>query len=437
MPLRILFCFIAALLFAPNIDASAQERELVKLVVLSRHGVRSPTQSDKVLEMWSQKPWPEWPVAKGELTPRGARLVSAMWANLKPYLAENGALPENACPRQADIYVRADVDERDKATAAAILAGLAPDCKLGFVASSDKIDPLFHPVKAGLYKYDPIPAATSVLAMTHGGLGSLQDEFAGALAVIDGVAGSPNPSLCSRFALMPKCQIADLPTAISISADGANIRIVGALGVASSLAEIFLLEYGQWPDSPAGWGEVNARVLGQILPVHSKVFDIVNRAPVVSWANGASLLREMTAALMGEHYDPRVNEAKIAMFVGHDTNIANVGGLLDFYWQASGYPPNGIPPASALFLELWRAGDSLEVVASFYSQSPDALHAPFNDSEANLKEHAPRATHVFSGQSYSPAAMGATAFVDKVNQITSGAPQAPAQKPPYEYAKAE
>ena len=55
------------------------DAKLLKMVVLSRHGVRSPTQSSETLESWSRKDWPEWPVKRGELTPRGAKLVTAMW----------------------------------------------------------------------------------------------------------------------------------------------------------------------------------------------------------------------------------------------------------------------------------------------------------------------------------------------------------------------
>lgn len=410
------------------------ESELLKVVVLSRHGVRAPTQDAKVLSMWSQKTWPAWPVERGDLTPRGARLVTAMWGNLGEMFRKNGVLPMEGCPNGASIYVRADVDERTKATAAAILKGLAPDCRLPYAVSKDRIDPLFHPVKAGLYRYDAIPAATDVLLMTHGGLERLQDELAGAVAVLGQINGPPSSRLCSRFALMPKCELEDLPNAVSVSADGTNIRLVGGLGIASSLAEIFLLEYGEWPGEAAGWGQVDARVLGQILPIHSKIFDIVNRAPVVAWANGSSLLSEMSAALLGRHYDAAVNEAKLVIFVGHDTNIANVGGLLGLYWDSTGYPPNGIPPASALFLELWQREDKKEIVARFYSQPPKAIHAAFDDG-SGLAAHAPDSVPVTQDEDGPPVGYNPDAFANLVTSRIAGAPLAPAQKPVLEYGE--
>ena len=56
-------------------DLGGGDAKLLKMVVLSRHGVRSPTQSSETLESWSRKDWPEWPVKRGGLTPRGAKLV--------------------------------------------------------------------------------------------------------------------------------------------------------------------------------------------------------------------------------------------------------------------------------------------------------------------------------------------------------------------------
>lgn len=432
--LQLLLIFLLFVPFVPEVEAG---EELLKIVVLSRHGVRAPTQSERVLSMWSEKPWPAWPVARGELTPRGARLITAMWADLKERMIGQGVLPEEGCPNQAAVYVRADTDERTRATARAMLAGLAPKCNLGFAVSSHAIDPLFHPVRAGLYRYEAIPAATNVLKMTNGGLGRLQEEVSGSLALIGQISGPPSPTLCSRFALMPKCQLEDLPTAISISPDGSNIRIVGGLGVASSLAEIFLLEYGEWPGVPAGWGGVDARILSEIMPLHSRVFDVVNRAPLVAWANGSSLLVEMTAALFGRHHDPRVNEARLVLFVGHDTNVANVGGLLNFYWQARGYPPNGIPPGGALFLELWRRDGKKEVAARFYSQPPKSLHEPFSsDGELDLASYAPNAGAV-TDEAGAQIRMDAQAFEATVQRMTEGAPIAPAQTPAFEYAKVD
>ena len=61
------------------LQAIPHTEELLNVVVVSRHGVRSPTQSAEKLHGWSDKKWPAWPVAPGLLTSRGFYLVKATW----------------------------------------------------------------------------------------------------------------------------------------------------------------------------------------------------------------------------------------------------------------------------------------------------------------------------------------------------------------------
>ncbi|WP_022655595.1 histidine-type phosphatase [uncultured Desulfovibrio sp.] len=466
--MRTLYLFFFSLVCAvfmasPAGSAVADDgARLLKIVALSRHGVRSPTQELETLSLWSERPWPHWPVECGHLTPRGARLVGAMWTDLRGVLLNYGLLPDAACPPPGAIFVRADTDQRARATARALLNGLAPDCTQGYAAADAKPDPLFHPVKAGLYAFDPAAAAMNVLGMAGGDLARLQEDLAGPLALIDQLIAPPSPDLCSRFDLPLRCRLSDIPPSVSVSPEGRSVDLTGGLGIASSLAEIFLLEYGQWPGSPAGWGQVDGATLNQMLSVHSRVFNVVNRAPLVAWARGSSLLTEMSAALTGTHYDQRLNAASLVVFVGHDTNVAHLGALLGVNWRAKGYPPNYIPPAGVLFLELWGRGDRREVRARFYAQPPEVLHAPFAEekipfpgvphrredvtgpaqsqdvrsgflaregSSADPRLHAPAAAEVSAPPVVGAARFELADFQQLVREKTAGAPLAPQQVP--------
>lgn len=442
LPALLLVCLalVALLVPAGPLPASAaDDGKLVKVVVLSRHGVRAPTQKHKTLEEWSERVWPVWPVKRGWLTPRGAELVTAMWGTVGEQFRKDGILPPNLCQRPADVFVRADTDERTRATARALLDALAPDCRLGYAVSTDAIDPLFHPVKAGLYTFDPIGAATDILSMTDGGLGQLQDDLATPLALIGRLSAPVSPGLCGKFNLPQDCALSDLPNAVSVSADGRDVGITGSLAIASSLAEIFLLEYGEWPGVAAGWGQVTAPTLRQVLPVHARVFDVVNRAPLVAWARGSSLLSEMGAALLGTHYDERCNKAALVVFVGHDTNIANLGALLGVNWQLPEYPLNSIPPAAALMLELWEKNGQREVRVNLLAQPMSALHTPIAGkgllSPADLASHAPAEAAVSAPPVVGSARFPLEEFRGRIAEATAGAPIAPRQVPPLDSAR--
>lgn len=399
--------------------------------------MRSPTQDAKILNSWTGKTWPHWPVAKGDLTDRGAALVEAMWKNMRGRFSEYGLLPSEVCPKPDLIYVRADVDERTKATARAILNGLAANCRLGFaVLPNAAVDPLFHPVKAGLYNFNPIECATDVLAMTHGGLSALQERLSARMALLANILGPPDNALCTRFAMIRNCSLGDLPNAISISPNGEDIRLIGSLSIGSSAAEIFLLEYAQWPDNLAGWGLVNEKILQDILPIHSTVFDVVNRAPVVAWAKGSALLSEIASALEENHADQRVNEARVVIFVGHDTNIANIGSLLKAGWQGRDYPQNGIPPASALAFELWEVDGRQEVVAKFYAQTLKTLHTSLQVKEKNNMDlFAPAENRVYDMENGVEMRIALNELLKQVQEATAGAPIPPQATPPLDFAK--
>lgn len=412
------------------------ESKLLKIVVLSRHGVRAPTQHKKILETWSQKEWPEWPVKPGYLTPRGESLVTAMWQNLYDDIGKTGLLPQGMCPPPGSVYVRADVDQRTKATAIAILNGIGYNCKLGYAVLDAEIDPLFHPVKAGYFHFNPIATATDILAQTDGGLDNLESELSTPLQTIGAISGTLSPEVCKRFTMLPNCELTDLPNVISVSSYGNNIKLLGSLDIGSSLAEIFLLEYAEWPDIDAGWGQVNLNVLQQILPVHAKVFDVVNRAPIVAWAKGSALLRDINAVLSDNHSNKDINDAKLVIYVGHDTNLANIGQLLNLNWHPEGYAQNENPPAGALVFELWETKGSRQVVVRFYAQTPNVLHKKFAQSVISMNpEYAPSAVPVSSPPIIGEAKFSISDFNRITKEVTQGSPAIPFSNPPLTFSR--
>ena len=114
---------------APHALASAKSDTLVKVVILSRHGVRSPIPSQAELETWTASPWPVWNCAtppsvkvcdSGQLTPRGFTLAKKMGTYYRAYLEE--FLPPDRCPTANELYLWADRTERTEQTGRALLS---------------------------------------------------------------------------------------------------------------------------------------------------------------------------------------------------------------------------------------------------------------------------------------------------------------------------
>src|SRR4051812_10826352 len=120
---------------APVGNATAADGGILKVVILSRHGVRSPLVKPDDLAKWRPQgavpPWPKWlcPDEKhvcdpGELTPHGAELAEKMGVYYRSHYPPFSA----SCPDRDEVYFWADTDQRTIATGQALLRGLVPDC---------------------------------------------------------------------------------------------------------------------------------------------------------------------------------------------------------------------------------------------------------------------------------------------------------------------
>ncbi len=79
-------------------DAPAAEFTLERVVLISRHGVRSPTDPASLPD-FASRPWPTWPVPAGYLTPRGEKLATLMGGYYRKHFAARGLLPAKGCPK--------------------------------------------------------------------------------------------------------------------------------------------------------------------------------------------------------------------------------------------------------------------------------------------------------------------------------------------------
>ena len=80
-PRLFLLGFFALLLCTAFLDlpacaqTSSRDASLQMVVILSRHGVRSPLSAGADLDKFSAAPWPKWEVAPGILTAHGYELM--------------------------------------------------------------------------------------------------------------------------------------------------------------------------------------------------------------------------------------------------------------------------------------------------------------------------------------------------------------------------
>lgn len=376
---------------------------LERIVILSRHGVRSPTQTPTELKEWHPRgpEWPDFGVPPGYLTPRGEQLAEAMGRYYRRYLNHRRVFSPERCP--TELSIRADLDQRTLMTAQAIGRGLTrtpsvTECRFsidqagtefvqkntGASAMTDKsgeVDRLFHPTYPGLKNNGCSLDPNEVDRL-------ISSEAIGALRAVNAPDMETEQTILGCCACAPgqTCTLLTLPSSAHVSETNGQASIKGGLGIAQSFAEILLLEYAQgfeWSKIGFGHKPLDLSIIQRLLRVHTSVFNRVQRVPYIADRQGGDLFHHITQAIAtGRDPGASGSARKFIAYVGHDTNIANVATFLDMHWDAPGYQRDDMPPAGALAFEVWRAdGKEATVHARFVSQSPEALRGPAAEAE--------------------------------------------------------
>jgi 4-phytase/acid phosphatase len=113
-------------------------------------------------------------------------------------------------------------------------------------------------------------------------------------------------------------------------------------------------------DKTLGWGRVNESNMRQMMSLHALYSELSRRTPYLARVHGSNLLSHMLKSMEQAVAVKAVPGAvgkpsdKAVVFVGHDTNICNLAGMLGLSWLIEGFQPDDTPPGGALVFELWR-----------------------------------------------------------------------------------
>ena len=77
------------------------------------------------------------------------------------------------------------------------------------------VDPLFHPLEAGVCKLDPMTAQKSVLERVGGDLNRVTRDRKASFDALQAALGCCKPALCTAFGRGELCKLPDLPTAMT------------------------------------------------------------------------------------------------------------------------------------------------------------------------------------------------------------------------------
>ncbi|GLQ45127.1 phosphoanhydride phosphohydrolase [Dyella lipolytica] len=375
--------------------------DLQLVIVLSRHGVRSPTAKPGSLDVFSSKPWPAWPVPAGYLTPHGKQLMAMMGSWYRAYYANAGLLPLDGCVASPSLYVVADDEERTLESAHGLMDGFDPNCAIEVHPSpKNGPDALFSHDFTHASDADRAEAMAAVLGRIGGDPKRLALANAGLLDQMQTVLLGCQSGTCTPAQTAGKKILLDQDSSIAPAHGDGLLSIKSPLHNASTFAENFFLEYAEgMPMSDVAWGRISSLQLGQLLTLHATYSDIGLRTPIIARSYAGHLATRILATLQ-QRADVKPtaeaigsNKAKIVFLVGHDTNIETLAGLLDLHWMLAEQPADPTSTGGALVFELRRekGTDHYNVRAYYVSQSMEQMR---ESSMLDLK-HPPELAPIF------------------------------------------
>ena len=319
------------------------------VVIVTRHGVRSPTWDAARLNQYSAQPWPDWGVPPGYLTSHGRKLAVILGSYYREWLTQEHLLGSAGCGDRGRLYIWADTDQRTLETGRALAESLLPGC--GFTIHSRREgepDPLF----SGTGSPNPVLAAKAVLDRLGAGPQKLLADHRAALDTLQFILTGGQP---------PSKKLIEPPAEMGVLLHGKLIDLSGPFAVGSTLSENLLLEYANGRHgAELGWGRLTEANLFQALELHRSYADLMRRTPYLARVRGSNLLAHVLAsieqAVSGKTVAGALGQPETALLIlsGHDTNLSNISGMLGLSWALPGYQPDETPPGGALILSLWR-----------------------------------------------------------------------------------
>jgi 4-phytase / acid phosphatase len=359
----------ASLAFGQN-DPNDEIRSIILLV---RHGVRVPIESETRSGAYNAQPWPSWPDASGVLTEHGAAALSLL---ADYYRARYPSLLGHISCDHPGIYAEANTTQRTIASAKVLVAELAPGCSVEVhIRPQGQRNPLFSPAESRFVDHQKLTDAA------NGRMANQPDWFTNAFSLplekMHHVLMDCNGKDCDKS----KPDFRTIRVQNDVAAPRNN-REENPVTLGADFAENLLLEYTQgMPMEQVGWGRVSRSDLNQLMEMNTRYHDFMLRTPYstqVVASDLASRIRDTILAtatgksVPGELGTP---QDRVILLDAHDGNLSWLGGLLRLDWILQDQTFNATPPGGGILFEVHhnKSTGANTVQLYFISQTLDQM----------------------------------------------------------------
>ncbi|WP_196805755.1 histidine-type phosphatase [Butyrivibrio sp. WCD2001] len=288
--------------------------KLEKVVVLSRHNIRSPLSGGgSLLGTITPHEWFEWSSAPSELSLRGGVLETEMGQFFRKWMEEESLIPENWHPTGEECRIYANSKQRTIATAKYFSSGAFPTAGLDveWHADFDTMDPVFNPQLTFTGDEYADDATEQIFDLYGPAIEGLKDNYELITDVIDMEESESYKS----------GDVGDFVTSDSVIKleTGAEPAMSGSLKTACSVSDALVLQYYEESDAKkAGFGNGLSQEQWESISEIKDVYgDVLFTAPLVACNVANPLLEEI--------YSEMNTDGRVFTFLcGHDSNVGSV-----------------------------------------------------------------------------------------------------------------
>jgi len=351
-------------------DLSQPGLTLDKVVILSRHNIRSPlTGEGSMVDEITPHEWFAWTSNTGELSLRGAMLETTMGQYFRLWLEKEGLFPENYIPQDGAVRFYANGLQRTQATAHYFSTGLLPVAVVPVErhVEYDGKDPVFLPLINFMneaYEADVLEEISE--RGGEGGLNGYKASMDDSLRLIAEVTDMEESEV---YQSGKYGNFFEDDTTVTFEV-GKETKVTGPINSATSIADALVLQYYEEADEQkAAFGHEltidDWKTIGKVLGVNEKIrFE----APLLAVNLAHPMLEEL-------YWEMNAQGRKFSFLCGHDSTIASVLSALgvDPYTL-----PGAIEPSTPIGVKLVFSRWLDEKGGAFYAvnlvyQSTDQL----------------------------------------------------------------
>ena len=320
---------------------------LDKVVVLSRHNIRSPLSGNgSLLGTITPHEWFQWSSDASELSLRGGALETLMGQYFRKWMESENLFPENYHPEGDEVRIYANSKQRTIATAEYFTAGLLPTANLPveYHVEFDTMDPVFTPQLTFVSPAYCADTEEQIRARFADVIAGLEDNYALLADVID-----LEESEAWKNGDVAKLTTDDLTLKLELNAEPG---MSGSLKTACSVSDALVLQYYEEADETrAAFGHaLSAEDWRSISEIKDVYGDVLFTAPLIAPNVAHPLLQEIAAEMQ--------KEGRVFTFLcGHDSNVGSVLaslGLTEYDLPAT---VEKTPIGCKLVFSRWLAGD--------------------------------------------------------------------------------